>query len=778
MRFPLIAAVLFLPISAPADTGSYALEFTAARAVEARGDLAVAVEGMKRSYALALEAGNADYMIAAGNSACHLIYRQGKEIEAGKFAREIIGALEPLPVDDSPRGDAVRRVQLFGYLERGLKAEGKLGSAWQANRAAAETLRGKKVTADADGPSITVKEVIAMPPAIRSCGWRLLERESELLDIAGRTVEARKLLDDAAAFLGSDWRRISPVEHFYAFKLLASQAMILDFLGYEREAIAAQQQLFDESEDESQVKSPRLTLHLNLLRNRSQWEGPSEDLLAEARTVGAELKKNPANRDIGRLLAKMELDLRESKEAVDVLREDATRDASAGREFEAVYSGRDSLIARANHGEDGLDPEFFTLLLKMRAQGNKRGEPNLYREYGDYLLDRKRPAEAIAMFGEALRLTRSFGWRLHEGALLYDLFKARFEAGDLDGARAAIAEMEAFLKAHPELPDSRRVPAEVSLALAWAKLGDKDAARAAFARAREAAGNLPEYGKRWLKPDVEARVLASEPVAVPAATVELAKIRLQPLEISSIAVPGKPARTRFIAFNPNAKGARGNLSIEGPGAVAVEGRNLIRFRAGAPLATVKLSRDLSGGGESQVEVSIDAAAGIENAQVHVSWENVAGDLGSPATWEVSWTPDAKRSVVLDASVLEANPFRSVTLFHELAVPDGEFAAIPFRLRSPVALRLEYYDSSSHELIAIDANGNGDFTEAGDLHSRSTDGVAAALLPLPIGKEIPGIEVRISATSGEALPLVSPSLILTSEVHRDGKWTAEAENVLR
>lgn len=774
MRASILTALALLPCSGIASAGNYAIEFREGREAEARGDLPAAVEAMKRSYQSALEAGNVDYATAAGTNVLPYLYRQGKSIEAGQAARQMIAELDRFPVDDAPRGDAARRVQFFGYAERGFSTEGKLGEAWQMNRSAAETLRGKKVTAASDGPSIKPKEVFAMPSPIRTWGWRVLEREGELLDLAGRTVETRALLDQAADFVGKDWSTMPEPEHFYIVKLLASRAMILDFLGYEREAIAAQQKLSEQTDGESSLQQVRLTLQLNLLRNLSQWDGPSEELLEEARQLALQAKENPVHRGVERLIAKMELDLKESPDALDALREQAKRDAESGLELEAVYSGRDSLVARAERGEEGLDPEFAKLLAKMRSQGNKRGEPNLYREYGEYLLKLKRPAEAIAMYGEALRLTRVFGWTFHEPALIYGLFKARFAAGDIEGARAALAELEAFLRDHPELPDSRRVPAEVSRALALAKLGEKDAARAAFKLARELAANLPDYQKRWLKPEVEERTLAEAPEA-PAPAAEAPEIHLQPLEISSIAEPGKPARTRFVAFNPSATGTRGNVVIEGPGAIATA--DGVRFQAGQAVATVKLPRTLSAGSETQLQVSIAAAAGIAEAETRVSWENAGGTAGSPASWIVNWTPDAKRGVVLDASLLEANPFRCVSLFHEIAVPEG-FSSIPFRLRSPVALRLEYYDPRSGDLVAIDANGNGDFTEAGDLRLQGPDGIAAAVLPVPPGKDPLGIEVRIFACDGSPAPGASPELILQSEVYRGGAWTKEAENVLR
>jgi tetratricopeptide (TPR) repeat protein len=779
MRHLLLIAALACPLVSGAEERNFIQEFYDARKI-ARRDPEGAAEAMKRSFRKAVEARNADYATAAGANGCEIIYAQGRMVEAGQFAREVIEGLEPFE-PDGPHGDALRRAPIFGYLERGLLMEGKTGAAWQANRAAAETLRGKKVAAEADGPSITVREVIPMRPDLRSLGWRLIEREAELLDIAGRSVEALALLDEAAAFLGKDWQRLAPVEHFYAFKLLSARATILDFLGEQRAAIEAQEALLAMTREGGSYQMPRLTLRLNLLRNLTQWDGPSEERLEQARAIGGELKAGGSATGADRLLAKMELDLRESKEALEVLRGDAKGQAGLGHWLEAVYADRDHLIGRARMGEHGLDAEFTGLLAKVRAQGNKRGEPNLYREYADYLLDRDRPAEAIPLLVEALRLTRSFGWTLHEPAILSALFNARFAAGDLAGARTTLAELEAFLMSHPDLPDSRRVPAEVSRAMAHARLGDKDAAKAALKVARELAKDLPEYQKRWLTPEAEQRILedAPEPASpAPAAAADAPPLRVQPLAVSSIAVPGEAARTRFAVFNPAATGVRGDWKITGPGATADASSDAVRFVAGKPVTSLSLPRTVAAGGEVELRVKLDPAAGVTASEVRIAWENAGKPVGEDSLWDVSWDPAATGSVVLDASSLEAGPFRSVALFHELAVPAGESTGIAFRLRSPQPLRVEYYDSRSKGLVAIDANGNGDFTEPGDLHVRGPSGVAAAILPVPPGKGGLTVEVHLFAADGHPLPPGSPALVLKAEVHRGGKWVMEAEDTLR
>jgi hypothetical protein len=772
MRHLLLIAALACPLASAAGR-TYIHEFYDARKIE-KTDPAGAIEGMKRCFRMAVAEGNADYATAAGASACHLIYRQGKDVEAGKLAREVIDELDAFPVD-GPHGDAVRRCTIFGFLERGLLMEGKIGSALQANRAGAATLRGKKVPATGDGSPVTVKEVIALPAELRSIGWRLIERESDLLDHIGRTTEARALLDEAAAYLNKPGQRLEPVEYFYAFKLLASRAMILDFLGYEMEAIDLQQELSGSKLAASHNGPGVANLRLNLLRNRSQWEGPSEALLQEAKQASEDAKRAGATHGYDRLIAKMELDLKESPEALDVMRADAVFEKSLGHMNEALYAERDYLFGRANAGAEGLDPEFAGLLTRMREQGNKRGEPTLYHEYGDYLLKRQRPMEAVAMFSESLRLTRSFGWVLHEPALLSKLFDARFEAGDLAGARAVLAEFDAFLANHPEIPVARRVMAETGRAIALARLGEKDAARAALAAARKSATDLPDYRKKWLTPEAESRLLDVAPPASPAVVAQLQPLPVQPLEVTSIAPPGGSARTRFTVFNSNPVGVSGHLVVSGPGATAAG--DGVRFEAGKPTSEVRVARSISSGGEISVAATL-AAGNVATAEVRVAWEHTGQRAGNATTWSVSWDKAATGSIVLDASALETSPFRSVVLFHELAVPVREPEGVSFRLVSKVPLRFEYYDPRTQALLGVDANGNGDFTETGDLYFQGNSEAAAALLPVSSGDKSLGVEVRIFAIDGGPAAPEPASLVLVAEVFRDGKWSKEAEDTLK
>ncbi len=273
---------LILAIGEVCAQSSFQSEFYNARKLHS-ADPDAALAAMKRSLRMAITAGNADYATAAGNSACFWMHDRGKTVEAGKFAREVIDAIQPMGYHEKDN-DALRRAVIFGYLERGLLMEGKIGAAWQANRAAAENLRGNPVAADADGRSITVEEIAKLPADRKSLGWRLVEREADILDYMGRSHEARTLLDQAAAAVGDKWSAIDFSDHFYIFKMLSRRCELLDVLGYELEAIEAQRALLLAGEG-LPLRDSHLVIQINLLRNLAQWDGPTERILDQAREL-------------------------------------------------------------------------------------------------------------------------------------------------------------------------------------------------------------------------------------------------------------------------------------------------------------------------------------------------------------------------------------------------------------------------------------------------------------------------------------------------------------
>lgn len=771
-----LALILLASASLQAETSrGYIGEYYDGKKLQENGELDKAAAAYQRALDLSLEANNPDYATSAGLKAAYVYYRQNKRVEAGKLCREVLEALQPLPTP-GPNGDAMRRAQLFGLMERGLFAEGKIGAGWKANRAAAETLRQKKVAPDGDGPPVSLRDLKEVPLALRSLVWRLIEREAEYLDIAGRSQEALKVLEAAVTLARERGDRLPKNERFYAFKTGVLYSTQLDFLGFEPEALAAAEALLAESGADIPVAS-RMNLKLNILRNRSQWHGPSEEILAEARTIGAALTAISVNvSGVKRLLAKMELDLKESEDAIAKLAEAISDHESKGEWFEAAYAMRDSLVALTEMDRDGLDTHFIEVLQRMRSQGNKRGEPTVYGGYGRYLRKQGRHGEAIEMYREALRLVRIFDRPLHEVPYLCSLAACYQDLGNTDGARAIFAELDALLTAHAEIPPKRRVMIEYARGRFLASTGELDPAREAFARARRIGRELPAWQLRWVTPEIEEAVLAASPPE-PAATGSAAAVHLQPTGVLSVSLPDRIALSRLILTNRGSATAAGTLRAVGPGAV-LTGKRGFQFHTGQAEQVVERPLSLRAGENLHIPTSAIRGGDLRKCGMRFSWLGGPETKRHESTWEVEWDPESRGNIVLDASLLSANPFRSVHFVHHLAAPAGRTEPIPFRVVSPREIRIEYYDDEDGRLLAIDCNGNGEFDEVGDLHVVGPGNLGTVWVPVSPTSEISAVEIRLYAADRELIPLDPNGITLKAQTHLGKAWRTESENILR
>jgi hypothetical protein len=323
------------------------------------------------------------------------------------------------------------------------------------------------------------------------------------------------------------------------------------------------------------------------------------------------------------------------------------------------------------------------------------------------------------------------------------------------------------------------VTAQGAVAGLLAKLGDSEAAAAAHALACEWASGLPEWRKRYLLTSEHRNIAAAAgntPVRTsPSQTAP--RVRVSPISLVSVSAPDQPARGRFSVFNPGGGRVRGTWKGVGEGARLMEGG--VCFEAGKPMASVSVAAELGAWESRSWFASYIPVNGTAEATAHVAWVAEGENMSDDSTWEVRWDSSSSQSVVLDASGLRSNPFRHVTLFHELSRSAGLVEpVVPFRLKSPRLLRIEYYEPGSGHLLAVDANGNGDFTEAGDFHMGGGGSPAAAMVPTDQSGPGPAVEIHLLSVVGEALP-PSPSepLVLVAEVFRRGNWNKESENVL-
>lgn len=737
----------------------------------AAGDRVESTEMFRECFEGAVEEGNANYAWPAADRTASGYYASGRPAEAGEFARRAIVELSKLPQPDRFQRLLVRAA-LMNMVERGHQDQGRIGEAWRATRLAAAALRGEDPALIQDAPALRLEEIDALPANLHGMAYRIIERHAEFLDLTGRSDEALAVLAPASAHVRDHWADLTPKSYLYAAKIRSSHINLLDFLGYKPEAIQQLENFLEEMAAVPSLRGYRANQRLNLLRHISQWEGPSEEILRQVREAAAIHKKDRPQfaNATDQFVARMEMDLHRSQEALRKLEEALSDSRQHARAFDSFYQERDHVSAKMLLGEVVPDSVFAAQIEEARRQGNKRAEPTLYTIYATHLVHQGRATEALPLYREALRLVRSFGRPMHQFGILCGILNAGVESGDKRSIEEGLAELEAVMASAEDRPDYQLARIALSRASALIALGRPDEAKAVLEAARKETKLLPDWLVRTLRPDVTKHLFAQAPPQIAPAVEKVAlPIKLQPVEVLSMAAPFTPSQTRVTVGNPSDSWAAGSLVATGPGAAFKDGH--LFLDAALPVATAKLPLEIPAGHEFLVPCGAAAAADGTKLRANFRWSDPATDESS---WEIGWSADASGKVVLDASLLGTNPFRSITLYHQVALPKGHQEAF-CRLVAPQPMRLEYYDAESSRLLAIDANGNGDFTEVGDFLRPGPGQVDAVRFGEAVGALL---EVNIFGLEEDGLDLADGPVILRTEVWRDKQWTLEAESVLQ
>jgi hypothetical protein len=678
------------------------------------------------------------------------------------------------------------RTELLFLHDRCLSGSGRVADGWAALRSAATDVRSLHGASRVVLPDpLTARSFSGWRSEERALAWRTIVREAEYLDVTGRTLDALALLDRTAPLAAAAETSADDYERSYADRVAFNRTMLLDFLGWSERALAEQKELMERFQRRGRDRSYWVA-RINYLRNLSQWEGPSAETLAAAREAATHLRQRGGGRTrFDQMVVRMERDLTRTDESRDQLRADADRLREAGFEEGAQWAERDALVAEAEDtNRPGLDPEFARLLAQLRLRGQKRGEPTLYREYAHYLVRQDRPDEAIPLLNEAIRLTRSFGWTLHLPALYTALASAHLDAGYPEAAAAVWAEIDRLLRETPDLPAVRRVRTEVARALYQARLGRLEAARltAAHAKSLAQSAGLPEFQQPTLaESDLVAAGTPGYPTnRTPTAGQNLIATDLQPLAVRSEGPIDLPLRARFVLTNISGHAVTGRLQADGPGVRWPRDPAAETFQieaTGGEAGTVSGSLTLDPG--EQIVLATSAPAGVVGEVVLV-WR--VGEIRQTARWSLGRSEAPREDAVLNASALGRNGFYVQSLTHQISRGETNPAAIPFRLRSSDPVRLEYYHAG--QLIGVDAHGDGDFTQPGDMlppHAHDLRPAPGTPAPAPMARfaeddQETEVEIYFFNPTPTQPPL--SEVTLDAEVFTEGAWHSFARNLLQ
>jgi len=600
---------------------------------------------------------------------------------------------------------------------------------------------------------------------------RTVRYDSELLSSSARNYDALELLqntDRQATAAGIDG-------DLYRDQLLSAIADEYRFLGHWKKTLGVLDRIVERA---TPNHTTGLTARFNRAYWRSQYEGPQPSFLEEARTVADQIMADGRDSHSGstrRILAKMAFAYREAGYDIGILSNLVDEAEQSGDRMEAIYARRD-LADQQRMLSDFAPAEANLLkaLAEVRSLGRKRSEPTLYRQYGILLRETGRNGEAIRMLHEALRQTRSYGWTQHLPGLLHSLALAQAAAGDTGGLRTTLAELERLISSGL-LEDDRQMDAGVGVAVCLQALGEparsRDVLDKTVAAARKA--GVPAWLVRW----AEQYRLDQVPAAARSSALD-PSADLQPLSIKSVALPGEPAHGRFTLSNYSDRTASGILTVEG--AVFQD-----KWDPGTSILQVTL-QDAGGKASAQhpfilqplEEIVIQAATpNGKPARLKLAWKGTGAVAAPPSIWEVAKEEDGSPEVsVTNANLARLNAFYSVRIYHTLLRRGGPAdRPVNFRVSASGPVYVELWDTKKNSLLAVDATGNGLFTDAGDLLLGDSDHDGFPDLPCPPGQ---GTELELRVFPVADVKIAKSEIRLDIQLSGAAGWETSAQNILR
>ncbi|MEZ5302509.1 MAG: hypothetical protein R3F11_18025 [Verrucomicrobiales bacterium] len=585
--------------------------------------------------------------------------------------------------------------------------------------------------------------------------WRMRSARADLLDIQGRTIEAVALLERTL----DEAKRIPARSQDSRYELGRTRidlASRLHFLGYFPEAIRTFDAAIEARKSDGTPLGRRQLRRakFNRLFSVAKIEGASAKIVEQARALAEEGRQDGDQADTRQMLsnlAKLEFRAGLADQARERLAKVAASETDRS-ELNKMYFDRISMVEdQEDTDENATDADFEAMLGRFRERGVLRGLPTAYREYGDFLGRADRVREAIPMVAEAAALTEQFGWDLHLPPLWARLAALHDHIGEHAAADAYWKRIDALVaklsQSERGIPDIRRFWIG-QMRLDWLiRNGRAEEARALLAELRQnfdasQIGDLEVAALKMVSvPEIP------EPAPQPAASlVEVVKTAFAALEPAATrtylegAAAGEPAaKSRFSLLNPNDTAVAGQLRATGDRArlTRIPGGDVELVVGEGPAAAGAVSVALEVGAMERIAIDVSArGAGrcqlewIERGAVRSSssWIVEAEDGGAPLEVRATSASTGRRS-----------PFYATPLFQEIRWADAVSGGIKFRLRCSEGTWLSYRLPDG-QIIATDANGDGDFKDAGDMIAPGYD---------PDGDLIPEIP---AASPGGSFPL--------------------------
>ncbi len=360
-------------------------------------------------------------------------------------------------------------------------------------------------------------------------------------------------------------------------------------------------------------------------------------------------------------------------------------------------------------------------LVIYRSFGRKDKEPDLYELYARLNARLGNYDQSLQLWEQAFELCQNLKIPFRALAMLLGIGELQLSMGQADELNKTWERIDRFVQTHSGLPDSTLLRLHLARLDYLKSRENRVALDAAFEKARNFArgSKLSFYQSRPLlaydlDKNLEVRPAPKKsvaPTAQPRAIVDL-----QPILMNTRVAPTELARGRFVLSNPSAREAQGTLSLDASNfhfAWSTNEQGLVaKLSPGPDTAENGLSLHVAPG--QQVVVMLESASLEANKDdsVAVNWREQ--QASARAKWEFSFGPDPRKIVVANASLAEDNPFYAIEFYHEVYFRGDETLLKNLRVETSEPCRVEIVEQTHHTLLAIDADGNGSFADAGDV----------------------------------------------------------------
>lgn len=330
--------------------------------------------------------------------------------------------------------------------------------------------------------------------------------------------------------------------------------------------------------------------------------------------------------------------------------------------------------------DGGTRPELEGWLVlaldSARLTGTKYKELPLYEKYARFLSMHGRLSEALLIQQEAVRLSKSMNLpkRLNSNLTLLADIRNRLEDQQ---------EVVGFDKTNTTPPRTNGAAAE-----------------SAHVPGRTPASKTAEPGN------------GSTGIMVP-------RVDVQPRFSYSAALQGQAAYGRFYVYNPSPDSGKGTLQLSGSiDEVKWQNEQWLTVSTSPTFQPIQLEREINLGAGASCIVDITGLPMEDGtgAEIQCQWiPNGALEATASGSWKYQTAATAKRTAVIDAHELQSNPFYLIPIHHMIQrVISEQRQVVDFAVQSSSPMRIESYNAVTGKLLSIDANGDGDFLDRGDL----------------------------------------------------------------